>query len=138
MSSAPNRKAAAPNRRTAADKPADKPVVKVVAQTAAKPNAKSAQAASAKPTDKPEAAGKRVEPADHAQKVVRDGFTMPQTDYDMLKSLKALCLERGVEVKKSELLRAGVQALSQMPAKDLFERIRALAPVKAGRKKSKA
>ena len=142
MSSASTRKAAAPNRRTAANKPAEKPLVKpadkVVTQASAKPNAKSAQNASAKPTDKPEAAGKRVEPADHEQKVLRDGFTMPQTDYDMLKSLKALCLERGVEVKKSELLRAGVQALSQMPAQDLFERIRALAPVKAGRKKSKA
>lgn len=137
MSSASTRKAEAPNRRTAANKPADKPVDKAVAQTAAKPSAKSAENPIAQPADKPEAANKRVEPADHEQKVVRDGFTMPQTDYDMLKSLKALCLERGVEVKKSELLRAGVQALSQMPAKDLFERIRALAPVKAGRKKSK-
>lgn len=141
MSSASSRKAATPGRRTAAtkraDRPVDKPVETVVAPTAAKPGAKSAEHPTAKPTDKPGAAQKRVEPADHDQKVVRDGFTMPQTDYELLKSLKALCLESGVEVKKSELLRAGVQALSQMSAKDLFERIRALPPVKAGRKKSK-
>ena len=68
-------------------------------------------------------------------KVVRDGFTMPEADYGLLKSLKSQCLASGVEVKKSELLRAGVQALAALPAAELLKRMRALPTVKAGRKK---
>jgi hypothetical protein len=71
------------------------------------------------------------------QKVVRDGFTMPRSDYDKLKALKAVCLKRGVEVKKSELLRAGLQALEALPLDTLLERMRALPAIKSGRKKKK-
>ena len=70
-------------------------------------------------------------------KVVRDGFTMPKGDYDTLKALKALCLQSGVDVKKSELLRAGILALAAMSAAELLGRMRALPAVKAGRKKNK-
>ena len=62
---------------------------------------------------------------------------MPQADYDLLKALKAQCLKAGVEVKKSELLRAGVQALAALSMADLAARLQALSPVKAGRRKSK-
>jgi len=81
---------------------------------------------------------KLAAPSADEARVVRDGFTMPQGDYDILKALKAQCLKSGVEVKKSELLRAGVQALAALPAAKLLERMRALPAVKAGRKKSKA
>ena len=67
--------------------------------------------------------------------MVRDGFTMPKGDYEVLKALKAQCLKSGVEVKKSELLRAGVLALAALPAAELLSRMRALPAVKAGRKK---
>ncbi len=70
-------------------------------------------------------------------KVVRDGFTMPQSDYDMLKALKIQCLASGLAVKKSELLRAGVQALAAMQTEKLIEKLRALPEIKAGRKKKK-
>ena len=75
-------------------------------------------------------------PADEQkEKVVRDGFSMPRNDYDKFRTLKAVCLAGGVAVKKSELLRAGLQALEAMPIPDLLARIRALPPIKAGRKK---
>lgn len=89
-------------------------------------------------TNKPSAPALPASAAQQALKVVRDGFTMPQTDYDQLKALKAACLKRGVDVKKSELLRAGLQALSALSSKELDARIRALVPVKSGRKKNKA
>ena len=104
--------------------------------TAQKPAARK-RAAPADKTGKASPPAKRAEATHHDIKVVRDGFTMPQADYDQLKALKAVCLKRGVEVKKSELLRAGVQALSALSATALVARIRALAPVKAGRKKNK-
>ena len=89
---------------------------------------------------KPRTAAKKpaaTQPAPEA-KVVRDGFTMPQVDYDLLKALKAQCLAAGVEVRKSELLRAGVQALAALTVANLIERVRAMTPVKAGRKKKKS
>jgi hypothetical protein len=67
--------------------------------------------------------------------VVRDGFTMPQDEYDVLKALKAICLKEGVAVKKSELLRAGLKALTQMPTAKLLQTVSALPLIKSGRKK---
>jgi hypothetical protein len=69
-------------------------------------------------------------------KVIRDGFTMPKVEYDRLKELKTVCLKRGVEVKKSELLRAGLQALLVMSTDDLISCIGGLTVVKVGRKKA--
>ena len=94
---------------------------------------KPAATAAAKPTAAPVPA--IAAPAD--LRVVRDGFTMPQSDYDMLKALKIQCLAGGLAVKKSELLRAGVQALAAMQTEQLIEKLRALPEIKAGRKKKK-
>ncbi|MEN9657714.1 MAG: hypothetical protein RL571_1179 [Pseudomonadota bacterium] len=48
-------------------------------------------------------------------KLVRDCFTIPELEYPQLAALKQRCLAAGVAVKKSELLRAGLQALALMP-----------------------
>ena len=47
-------------------------------------------------------------------KLVRDSFTMPESDYLKIKSLKNRCLKLGIEMKKSELLRAGLLALEAL------------------------
>ena len=106
------------------------------AKKSAPRKAASAPKAPAKKKATP-AAALRDAATHHDLKVVRDGFTMPQADYDQLKALKAMCLSKGVEVKKSELLRAGVMALAAMPADVLVKTMQALAPVKSGRKKKK-
>ena len=41
-------------------------------------------------------------------KMIRDSFTMPESDYIKLSELKKRCLNVGVHVKKSELVRAGL------------------------------
>lgn len=66
-------------------------------------------------------------------KVVRDSFTMPKTDYQRIALLKRKCLEAGVAVRKSELLRAGLQLLESAPQKRLLAAIAALETVKTGR-----
>lgn len=112
---------------------------KPAAKKAARPAAKRAPAKKAVTNAAPKPAAKPKKPAAAAdQKVVRDGFTMPQADYDKIKSLKSVCLKNGVEVKKSQLLRAGLIALEALSVADLLKRIATLAPVKAGRKKKKA
>lgn len=67
------------------------------------------------------------------EKVVRDSFTMPKSDYGKITELKQKCLDAGIAVKKSELLRAGLLLLEEIPFDDLLEAIAAVETVKTGR-----
>lgn len=67
------------------------------------------------------------------EKVVRDSFTMPKSDYEKIAGLKQKCLDAGVAVKKSELLRAGLLLLEGIPIDRLLEAIAAVETVKTGR-----
>lgn len=117
------------------------------AKSAAKP--KPAAAKSAKPSKtvkpaKPEKAArpapaKPVLPAEAPKRVklVRDSFTMPREDFDLIAQLKARALRFQRPTKKSELLRAGLQVLAALPEKQLQAALEALRPLKAGRPKNK-
>ena len=69
-------------------------------------------------------------------KLVRDSFTFPAADHARLGELKQRALKSGREIKKSELLRAGLAALVAMPdaaflaALDRVERIKTGRPAK--------
>ena len=52
-------------------------------------------------------------------KAVRDNFSMPQSDYAKIDELKQLCLKDGLQVKKNQLLRAGLHVLAKMSAAQL-------------------
>ncbi len=67
------------------------------------------------------------------EKVVRDTFTMPREDYEQLAALKQRCLDAGLAVKKSELVRAGLLLLASGPTKRLLAAVKAVEPVKTGR-----
>jgi hypothetical protein len=67
------------------------------------------------------------------EKVVRDTFTMPRKDYEQLAVLKQRCLDAGLDVKKSELVRAGLLLLASEPTKRLLAAVKAVEPVKTGR-----
>jgi uncharacterized membrane protein len=47
-------------------------------------------------------------------KLVRDSFTIPKDEYDVIDALKVRGGKLGQAVKKSELLRAGIKALAAM------------------------
>jgi hypothetical protein len=66
-------------------------------------------------------------------KVVRDSFTMPGSDYALLGQMKQAWLAAGIEVRKSELLRAGLHALGKLSATEQKRIIQRLEPVKTGR-----
>lgn len=68
-------------------------------------------------------------------KLVRDSFTMPQSEYALLAQVKKICLAAGLDIKKSELLRIGVAQLATMDTKQLKAAQAALTPLKAGRPK---
>ncbi len=68
-------------------------------------------------------------------KVVRDSFTMPATEYEQIAEIKAACLAAGVPVKKSEVLRAGLQVLAGMSTAQIKRRLTTLEKIKTGRPK---
>ena len=66
-------------------------------------------------------------------KVIRDSFTMPAADYELIGVLKQRCIELGIAMKKSELLRAGLAALQRLPDDGLAQIATAVENVKTGR-----
>ena len=65
--------------------------------------------------------------------LVRDSFTMPEADFALIGVLKKRAIGARREAKKSELLRAGLQALAALEAKALVAALDRLEPVKIGR-----
>lgn len=68
-------------------------------------------------------------------KVVRDSFTMPQDEYLKIAEIKETCLEAGLPVKKSEVLRAGLKALAALTPAQLKRALAGLEKIKTGRPK---
>ena len=128
--SASSAKAAPPkqSKRSVKTSPAPAPVKKRAARKPAKAGnrtlgKKSASARAAK-VEKP----KKV-------KLIRDSFTMPSFDYDLIKALKLKALDAKTAIKKSELLRAGLHALNKLDPKELISMVSTLTVLKAGRPK---
>lgn len=126
------------------------PVPKLAAKPTAKPTkapkaaavVKPAPKAVAKPTKKlnaktiavmppiTTAAGKAVR---SKEKLVRDSFTMPRADFALIHQLKERGLGFKRAIRKSELLRAGLQALAAMDDALLLALLDRLPALKAGR-----
>jgi hypothetical protein len=67
------------------------------------------------------------------KKVVRDSFTMPQSEYSKIAEIKAICLKAKMHVKKSEVLRAGLRLLAEQNATQLKHALGSLEKIKTGR-----
>jgi hypothetical protein len=65
--------------------------------------------------------------------LVRDSFTMPESDFALIGTLKLSALTGQRAAKKSELLRAGLHALAAMDSPSLLTALDQLEPVKIGR-----
>ena len=94
----------------------------------AKPAVKSAVKAA------PQPAMKKAK-KEHKVKVVRDSFTMPQSEYQKIAEIKAACLKAKMHVKKSEVLRAGLKLLAELNATKLTQVLNNLEKIKTGRPK---
>lgn len=66
-------------------------------------------------------------------KLVRDSFTMPDTEYAAIAALKKRCLTAGVAAKKSEILRAAVAGLAKLSDAKVVAAITVLPTIKTGR-----
>lgn len=66
-------------------------------------------------------------------KVIRDSFTMPVADHELIGVLKKRCISLGIAIKKSELLRAGIASLQRLPDTSLVQVVAAVESIKTGR-----
>lgn len=122
---------------------------KVVAQAAAKATKKTASASKAKPrVSKPAETAKAPgtspvkaapvttgKPPKAKLKLVRDSFTMPHADFELIDLLKQRAMNFRHAVKKGELLRAGLQVLAALPDVQLEKALARITPLKTGRPK---
>ena len=121
------KRAPAKRAATATTKVAVKRVTKPVAKKA--PVAKSpvartstaAKTAAAKPA-------KEKKP-----KLVRDSFTFPKAEYEVLEAMKQRATKLKVTVKKTELLRAGIKSLAALGDAAFLSAIAAVPSLKTGR-----
>ncbi len=67
------------------------------------------------------------------EKLVRDSFTMPTSEYAAIGNLKKRCLNLGVAAKKSEILRAAIVTMANLSDTDLVAAIESLEVIKTGR-----
>jgi hypothetical protein len=125
-------------RTAAAAKPASRraPSAAKPAAVAAKKPATAKPAAAGKTTRaaKPAATKKADKPAKAKKvKLVRDSFTMPETEYAVIALLKKRCLAAGASAKKSEILRAAVAGLAKLSDASVVAAIGRLEVIKTGR-----
>lgn len=66
-------------------------------------------------------------------KLVRDSFTIPKDEYAAIEALKIRAMTLGLAIKKSELLRAGLMALTGMSDAKLKAALVAVPTLKTGR-----
>lgn len=143
---------------SSATKPTAKPSVKLATQVAAtqeatKPAAKKpAKPSIAKDTVAPvsktviattekdkktrKAAGTDKSAKVKKPKLVRDSFTIPKNEYQVIDSLKQRSAKLGHPMKKSELLRAGIKVLNGLGEAEFKAALADVPAIKTGRPKS--
>lgn len=99
-------------------------------------SAKAEKLAPAKRKSSPMTAALPAQPM-KKDKLIRDSFTLPREDFELIAALKDRALDFKRPTKKSELLRAGLQVLASLDQTKLRTALDALRPLKAGRPKNK-
>lgn len=83
-------------------------------------------------TTKTEKPTKKIKPT--KVQMVRDSYSMPESDYSKLIELKKKCIVAGVKIKKSELIRAGILSLHKLSDAALLKEVGKIASAKVGSK----
>ncbi len=119
---------AAASRKLAPKRPARRPA----AAPSTRPTPRRPRSAK-KPTAEPTVTAEPVKVK--KPKLVRDSFTLPKDEYAALAELKQRCAKLERPCKKSELLRAGIKALTALSDKSLLAALKAVPALKTGRPK---
>lgn len=66
-------------------------------------------------------------------KLVRDSFTMPEAEYDLVAQVKKRCVANGLAAKKSEVLRAAIASFAALSDATICKALAKLESIKTGR-----
>ena len=127
MATARKARAARPGKKAGATRPAAK------SPAAKPPRAPKPQAAAVKVTPPTVSAAKVAPDKPKRVKLVRDSFTIPKVEYAVLQDLKQRAAKLGRPAKKSEVLRAGVNALAAMGDAAFVAALATVPAIKTGR-----
>lgn len=105
------------------------------ATPAAADSAASASADKAAPRIATAKPGRHKKPGAKKARLVRDSFTFPESEYALFASLKQRALAAGGEIKKSELVRAGLAMLDKLGDAELLKVLAKVERIKTGRPK---
>jgi Arc/MetJ-type ribon-helix-helix transcriptional regulator len=67
------------------------------------------------------------------QRVLRDSFSLPASDYALIGTLRERALKAGVHANKSELVRAGLRMLLEMREDEFIRAVERIEKIKTGR-----
>jgi hypothetical protein len=67
------------------------------------------------------------------EKVIRDSFTLPATDYQRIAKIQERALGSGFHVNKSEIVRAGLLLLDGLSNAELISALKRVEKIKTGR-----
>ena len=83
--------------------------------------------------------GKRPGPARSAPaaRAVRDAFSFPPADHGLIADLQNRCLAGGANATKSQIVRAGLHALTDLPLEPLLAYIARLEQLRQGRPRTR-
>lgn len=112
-------------------KPAAKAIAKAPTKAAEKPVSKPAADQEAAKKDESTKADKNAKPK--KAKLVRDSFTMPESEHDLIAAVKKRCVAKGLAVKKSEVLRAAIIGFAAKSDASVMAALQALTVIKTGR-----
>jgi hypothetical protein len=121
-------------------KPTPSVAAKRVSKPASKAKAKPASKVAVKPVKHQKASTKgdatkalKETPKSKKIKVIRDSFTMPEPEYELIAAIKKRCIAKGIAVKKSEVLRAAISSFASQNDALIIKSVMALAAIKTGR-----
>ena len=120
-----------PAKATTAEKAAPTPKASTKSANSSAPKAKGKVVEATKA----EKVAKVKKQSTKKPKLVRDSFTLPERDYALFEILKQRALAAGVEVKKSELLRASLMLLAKLSDAQLVKTIGLVERIRTGRPK---
>ncbi len=95
--------------------------------------AKTPQAKQTAPAPSIDKAALKLQEKVKKPKLVRDSFTIPKAEYAAIEALKLRAGQLSTSAKKSEILRAGIKALSAMSDTALLAALAAVPALKTGR-----
>ena len=71
------------------------------------------------------------------ERVIKDGFSMPQGDYDLIEKSMERALDHRIVMTKSGILRAAVRALTSLDEEAFVKLVSSVEEIKPGRKRGR-